>query len=148
MRCDERAVRRAELRRVVVVRRVESVCCAFTVDTPPNVRAIARPIAQLLENPIRMLSSHYAALRVQAPAGDLAGGASDPVGDFSLPTRRRWGSPSIAPPHRGTSLRPTSFCGRPKSMGGSADAGRAPSDDHRRGTRDRGILRAVASLNR
>jgi hypothetical protein len=29
----------------------------------------------------------------------------------------------------------------------TADAGRAPSDDHRRGTRDRGILRAVAPLN-
>src|SRR5207237_449466 len=70
---------------VRVVRRVESVCCAFTVDTPPKVRAIARPIAQLLENPIRIFSSHYAALRVQAPAGDLAGGASEPVGD--LPAR-------------------------------------------------------------
>jgi len=31
------------------------------------VRAIARPIAQLLENPIRIFSSHYAALRVQPP---------------------------------------------------------------------------------
>ena len=55
MRCDERGLlfRLRGLRRLVV-RRVESVCCAFTVDTPPKVRAIARPIAQLLENPIRI----------------------------------------------------------------------------------------------
>src|SRR3954463_9391439 len=85
MRCVERVVR--DVRRVVVrvVRRVESVCCACTVDTLPKVRAIASPIAQLLENPIRIFSSHYAALRVQAPAGDLAGGASEPAGD--LPAR-------------------------------------------------------------
>src|SRR5690242_7011455 len=41
---------------VVFVRGVESVCCAFTVDTPPKVRAIAR-IAQLLQTPIRIVSS-------------------------------------------------------------------------------------------
>src|SRR5437762_6580366 len=52
---------------LLVVLRVESVCCAFTVDTPPRVRAIARPIAQLLENPIRigLLSSHCGALRLR-----------------------------------------------------------------------------------
>src|SRR5436853_3875535 len=75
MRCEERVVRLVRrlvlVRFVRVVRRVESVCCAFTVDTPPKVRAIARPIAQLLENPIRIFSSHCAALRVQPPRAIL-----------------------------------------------------------------------------
>ena len=56
---------------------------------------------------------------------------------------------SGTPPLRGESLIATYcvYCGRTKSSEWTADAGRAPSDDHRRGTADCGILRAAADLN-
>jgi len=116
IRCEERVVRLGA-RAVRVVRRVESVCCAFTLDTPPNVRAIARPIAQLLENPIRI---------------------------FSPPTV----PPSAFKPPRATlraehQYRSVVFS---RHGGGGAHPLRAPSDDHRRGTPDCGILRAAARL--
>src|SRR4051812_18444781 len=103
MRFDELVARRVVF--VLLALRVESVCCALTVDTPPKVRAMARPIAQLLENPIRIFSFHSDALRVQAPAGDHAGRAPNGTWDFQHPTQ-----------------------------GGATHLRCAPSDDHRRGS--------------
>ena len=135
MRCDE-VVRRADRRVLCVVWRVESVCCAFTVDTPPKVRAIARPIAQLLENPIRIFLLPLCRPPRSSPRGRPCGRSTgtDSVVS-SLRTWGRWGSSPGTPRHRGEA--PCDLlrnCGRTKSSEWTANAGRAPSDDHRRGT--------------
>src|SRR5436309_15747399 len=94
MRCEELVVRRARRDVVVrVVRRVESVCCAFTVDTPPKVRAIARPIAQLLENPIRIFPSDCAALRIR-PRGRPCGRSTGLPADHRSDLERRHSPPA------------------------------------------------------
>src|SRR3954468_12921048 len=54
------------MRREDVVRRGGSCCCPRAVGAAPSIRAVASPIAQLLENKTRMLASHSASTVIVA----------------------------------------------------------------------------------